>query len=210
MKVLTLPGVFTPHSDSWLLLDAVDRLGPIGGRDALDVCTGSGVVAIGLAQRGARTFAVDISRRAALSARANALRCGARVRVLRGDLFDPVGDTRFDLITSNPPYVPGPAGPASGAARAWEAGDDGRRSIRAIVAAARARLRPGGILLLVHSSLVGERQTLDDLVAHGFDPGVVLRRTGPLGPLMRAQQAAGRIDGGIDHEDLVVFAGIRR
>jgi release factor glutamine methyltransferase len=166
-------------------------------------------VAVGLAQRGAETTAVDISRRAVVATRLNARRNGVRVDARRGYLFEPVAEDRFDLITCNPPYVPDVDAPATGVARAWRAGPDGRRFIAALAAGAAHHLRSGGALLVVHSSLIGEGATLEALAHHGLLAEVVARRTGPLGPLMRAQQHAGRIDPDIDHEDLLVFAATR-
>jgi tRNA1(Val) A37 N6-methylase TrmN6 len=121
MKLLTLPGVFSPISDSWMLADAIpqERLG--SDSRALDICTGSGVL---------------------------------------------------DALCDGAP----------------------------------AHLRPGGVLLLVHSSLIGTDATLERLRAAGLvDVEVRLHARGPLGPLMRAQQAAGRIPSAIDEEGVVVI-----
>jgi release factor glutamine methyltransferase len=209
VHLLPIPGVFTPHSDTWLLLDAVDRCHPGQGASALDLCTGSGAVAIGLAHRGLLTTAVDLSHRAVAATRINARRNEATVRVVRGHLFDPVEGATFDLITCNPPYVPSGDRPPVGAARAWAAGVDGRRLLPEIARGAARHLRPGGRVLLVHSSLIGEQETIDDLTVAGLRAEVLERRTGPLGPLMRAQQIAGRIDPDLVEEDLVVVSGLR-
>lgn len=80
---------------------------------ALDLCTGSGCVAVTLARERvtSRIFATDISSEALDVARKNALRLGAyNVAFMEGDLFAPViaiaGRARFDVITANPPYIP--------------------------------------------------------------------------------------------------------
>jgi release factor glutamine methyltransferase len=128
MRLATLPGVFRPLSDSRLLADCMRReLSP--GAAVADVCTGSGMLAVAAALAGAgRVAAVDVSRRAVLTTLVNARLNRVAVRAVRGDLLSALPGESFDLIVSNPPYVPAEAGdtPARGPARAWDAGWDGR------------------------------------------------------------------------------------
>jgi release factor glutamine methyltransferase len=133
--------------------------------------------------------AVDVSRRAVLSTRINAKLNGVTVRAVRGDLFDPLHGARFDLIVSNPPYLPSPHAelPRHRASRAWEAGSLGRAFIDRICTEAPAHLNPNGILLLVHSSVCGERKTLAALSERGLRTTVLVRRRGPLGPRLRSR-----------------------
>jgi release factor glutamine methyltransferase len=164
------------------------RLRP--GAAALDLCTGSGVLAIAAARHGCRhVAAVDISRRAVFAARCNARLNGVSVQSMRGDLFEPVRGRRFDLIVSNPPYVPTPTGkiPQRGLARAWEAGTDGRVFLDRICAQAGTYLHPGGVMLLVHSSICGETATVSALEDQGLSVSVVLRHRGGLGPIVQAR-----------------------
>jgi release factor glutamine methyltransferase len=146
-----------------------------------------------------------------LTARINARRNGVRLRALRGRLFDAVGSQRFDFIVSNPPYVPARDGgiPARGPERAWDAGADGRVLLDEICARAPRHLRPGGAILLVHSSLIGVEPTLEALAAGGLDPAVRERHEGPLGPLMteRAEllRERGLLEPGQDTEDIVLI-----
>jgi release factor glutamine methyltransferase len=213
MMLMTPPGVFRPISDSWMLAAAAEREQLSPGHRALDLCTGSGVVAIAAARSGAHASAVDVSRRAAAAAWVNARLNGQRVRVRSGHLFDPVADERFELITSNPPYVPAPTDdlPRTGAARAWVAGWDGRTILDEICDRAPDHLVPGGRILLVHSSLIGEERTIDRLERAGLrDVAVVDRHHGPLGPLMREQQQFETIPADIEAEDVVVIRGVAR
>jgi release factor glutamine methyltransferase len=158
--------------------------------------------------------AVDISRRAILSTRINARLNGVTVTAVRGDLFAPLDGRRFDLIVSNPPYLPSPAGsPGShSSARAWDAGRSGREYLDRICREAPAHLRPRGSLLLVHSSVCGERPTLIALEAAGLRATVLRRERGPLGPLLGARVEWLRDRGLVGDdasEELLVIRGTR-
>jgi release factor glutamine methyltransferase len=184
------------------------------GATVLDVCTGSGALAVAAALAGARAVcAVDVSARAVLTARLNARLNGVRVEALRGDLLDAVPGRRFDVIVSNPPYLPSAGGrlPARGAARHTEAGPTGRLLLDRLIDAAPAHLAPRGLLLVTHSSVNGEAATLDRMRAAGLEPAVVDRRSGALGPLLAARapelEAKGLLPRGARTEDLLVLAG---
>lgn len=170
------PRVLVPRPETELLVEAaLAALPPQGGR-ALDLCTGSGCVAISLAlgRPGSRVLATDVSADALAVARENAAALGAVVELATGDLWAAVhGEERFDVVVSNPPYVP--AGELPGLARevrrepalALDGGADGLSLLRRIVAGAPARLAPGGTLALeMHETHAG---VLPDLcLAAGF------------------------------------------
>jgi release factor glutamine methyltransferase len=185
--------VFPPHSDSWLLGRQMlaEKIPP--GGSVLDLCTGSGLLALLAAKhhRPAEVVAVDVSRRAVLTTRINARLNGVAVKAIHGDLFARLAARRFDLIVSNPPYLPtAEVGPGShSGARAWEAGTSGRQYLDRICEEAPAHLRAGGVLLLVHSSVCGEAMTLSALQAAGLEPAVMQRERGPLGPRLAARAA---------------------
>jgi release factor glutamine methyltransferase len=210
VRLVTLPGVFRPISDTWLLADALDREPLPPGARVLDLCSGSGALAIRAAARDAsrQVTAVDVSRRSVLTIRINAALNGVRVRAVRGDLLNAVAGERFDAIVSNPPYVPAATDelPARGLARAWDAGRDGRALLDRICAEAPACLNPGGVILLVHSSLLGYEPTAEPLSAAGLAADVAVREPGPLGPLMRARRDAGLIPP-VDEEEVLVVRG---
>ena len=205
MRLVTLPGVFRPISDTWLLADALDGEGLRAGARVLDLCSGSGALAIRAARHGEVT-AADVSHRAVATIRLNAVLNGVRVRAVRGDLLTAVPGERFDAIVSNPPYVPAPTDdlPAHGPARAWDAGRDGRSLLDRICRRAPEHLAPGGVLLVVHSSLLGYARTAELLAAGGLDVDLAAQERGPLGPLMRVRRDNGLIPPVAEEEVLVV------
>ena len=151
------PAVLIPRPDTELIVElALTRLAPRAR--LLDMGTGSGAIAVALAHTrpDATVTALDVSEAALDIAQANAAANGARVRFLRSDWYAALGEERFDLIASNPPYI------ASGDRHLGE-GDlrfeptgaltdhaDGLSALRIIVDGACAHLEPGGWLLLEH------------------------------------------------------------
>lgn len=213
-RLIRPPGVYAPQADTALLMDclAEEELGP--GDRTLDLCTGTGVVAIAAARRGAEATATDISGVALAAARCNARLHGSRIRLKHGDLTTPVEDERFDVVTVNPPYVPAasPHAPARGPSRAWDAGPDGRLLLDRICSAVPSVLAPNGVLLLVQSSLAGVEASLDELSHTGILAAVVARRRQPFGPVMTARAAwfeeRGLVAPGVRSEDLVVIRAV--
>ncbi len=78
------------------------------GKKVLDLCTGSGAIAIAIATKkeGAEVTATDISAPALDIAKSNAMLLGLKINFKEGNLFDAVPDEKFDIIVSNPPYIP--------------------------------------------------------------------------------------------------------
>ncbi|GAA3907826.1 methyltransferase [Streptomyces lacrimifluminis] len=181
-------GVYAPQADTRLLRRAIRREGITERTDVLDLGTGSGMLAVEAARLGGRVTAVDISWRALATARLNALLNGQSLRVRHGDLASAVPGRRFDLVISNPPYVPAPdTAPPRGPARAWDAGQDGRQLIDRICDTAPTVLRPTGTLLIVHSHLSGIDPTLARLEKAGLRAEVVDRALLPYGPVLRSR-----------------------
>jgi len=144
-------GVFAPvraeHVD---LVAAAAHARPLAGLRALDAGTGTGVLAFVLARAGARVVATDLEASAVACARENAAALGLSeaVEVVEADLFPP-GEERFDLVVSNPPWLPGEA--ASPLERAIY--DPGGAFLSRLVAGLPARLTPGGEAWIVLSDL---------------------------------------------------------
>ncbi|MCB1965688.1 MAG: 50S ribosomal protein L3 N(5)-glutamine methyltransferase [Candidatus Accumulibacter sp.] len=131
---------------------------PEGVSSVLDLCTGSGCLAIFAAHAfpGAGVDAIDISPDALAVAERNVAdyQLADRVRLIESDLFAAVEGRRYDLIVSNPPYVNAasmatlPAEYQSEPELALASGDDGLDLTRAILANARKQLEPGGLLVV--------------------------------------------------------------
>jgi release factor glutamine methyltransferase len=162
--------VLVPRPDTETLveaaLDCLDRLPPSPPPVLLDLCTGSGAVAISLKHErpGLRVYGSDISPAALDIARLNAARllpgsaAAPGVIFMESDLFEGLREASlprsFDIITANPPYVPtamiGDLAPeVQGEPRlALDGGEEGLDIIRRIITGAGSFLRPGGLLLL--------------------------------------------------------------
>ena len=123
---------------------------------ALDLCAGSGCLAILLAHAypNARIDAVDISEDALEVAARNVAdyELGGRIELIRSNLFTALAGRSYDVIISNPPYVTGesmralPPEYRHEPALALASGEDGLDAVRGILADARAHLKPDGIL----------------------------------------------------------------
>lgn len=153
--------VLIPRPDTEALVEtALERTARLSmsGR-MLDLCTGSGCVATSFAKERPswQVTGTDLSAGAIEVARDNAFRLGAiwNVRWLVGDLYAPIGDERFDLITANPPYIADSEAPSLSAdIRDYEphlalfGGEEGLDLVARIVRGAPAHLRRGGLLAL--------------------------------------------------------------
>ena len=182
--------------------------------DVLDVCTGSGVIALSAAPAARTVTAVDSSRAAVLAVRLAARLNGVTVAALHGDLFEPVAGRTFDVILSNPPYLPTPAGVSPPGSHAWDGGHDGRAILDRLCREAPAHLRPGGDLFIVQSSLAETGRTLAMLEEAGLAARVAATHRGQLGPIARARsehlRAIGALRGPEAVEEIAVVRGRRQ
>ncbi len=127
-------------------------------RNALDLCTGSGCLAVILAKTftGARVDAIDIDRRALAVARRNvaSYQLQPRISVKHSDLFSALAAARYDLIIANPPYVSAetmrklPREYTHEPAIALASGRDGLDAVRVILREAAAHLNANGLLVV--------------------------------------------------------------
>jgi release factor glutamine methyltransferase len=177
------PGVFIPRPETeavleWALAQALPSRPVI-----VDLCTGSGALAVALAhyRPAARVVGIDDSEAALDYARRNAV--GTPVEVVRADVSEPgllpELDRRVDLLVANPPYVPDDADVAPEVAghdprHAVFGGQDGMAVIAPIVGLAGRWLRPGGLIAVEHDDTTAAK-TVGLLGATGFFEDVASR-----------------------------------
>lgn len=153
-----------PEQDTEVLVEtALEELKRRGPGEAplriLDLCTGSGCILLSLLHelRNAGGLGTDLSEEALEAARENAVRLGLQEKAAfrQGDLWEPVGDERFDLIVSNPPYVPTDVIPTlepevrcGEPYAALDGGEDGLVFYRRIMEEAAGHLKPSGIIIV--------------------------------------------------------------
>lgn len=161
------PGVFVPRPETESVVDwaiaavrAMDVVEPV----IVDLCTGSGAIALAMAQEvpRARVHAVELDDGALSWARKNAE--GSRVVLHHGDALTalPGLNGQVDLVVSNPPYIPlteweyvAPEARDHDPQPALFSGEDGLDVIRGVEATARRLLRPGGVVVVEHADTQG-------------------------------------------------------
>lgn len=158
MDIIVSPDVLTPRPETEELVEIVSALyDKKGAYTFLDMCTGSGCIACALARRfaRARVLGVDISEKALAIAHENIkkFRLHERVQLMQSDLWESVTGT-FDLIISNPPYIPSQIVDTltqevlREPRLALDGGADGLDIVRPLCSVAADYLNPGGWLAL--------------------------------------------------------------
>lgn len=175
------PGVFIPRPETELVAEAAMRVlaeQVVGQRIAVDLCSGSGAIAISLGTEvsGSRIQAVELSDEAVEWTRRNVtayettlIERGSRVEVVHHDattVADPGGPLarlagQVAVVVSNPPYIPAQMIPREPEVRDHEpkvalyGGDDGLDVVRGVLHTAAILLRPGGLVVIEHADVQG-------------------------------------------------------
>lgn len=167
--------IYELGGDSYLMARVTPRT---GAKDCLDLCTGSGVHAIGSALPGVNSTAIDINPRALKFTEMNAALNGVSVNILSSDLYTNLGQNSYDLITANPPFV---ASPDPDVLIHRSAGESGEEVPERLVAALPERLRAGGLFSMVLVYPVLESETYLDRLQRWLDRkegwGIAVLRT---------------------------------
>lgn len=148
--------------------------------DVCDIGTGSGCIAITLAkeEKNMRVVAADISTKALEVARQNNDKLGANVEFYEGDLLNPLKGMQFDIIVSNPPYIPNQEDVAK-IVRTHEpnialfGGDTGMIFYERILKDAKYYLKPKGLIAFEHA--FDKRQAMFDLAKHYYPTANIIQ-----------------------------------
>ena len=160
--------VYVPAEDSYLL---ADNLEINEGQSVLEIGTGSGIVAMYASKLTNNITVTDINFDACELARKNFEENGIEgIEILFGNLFEPVGNRKFDVILFNTPYLPTEDGDVIDDTLnyAFDGGLNGRKVIDMFLDEVGNHLNDGGIVQMIQSSLSGNEETLDRFDAMGF------------------------------------------
>ena len=177
------PGVFVPRPETESLAErAIQSASAMAigdrGLQIVDLCSGSGVLAIALARAipHATVHALELSDEAMPYLRRNVADLAPEVQITQGSVAhwaSEVETSSLDLVVSNPPYVPDAEIPNDPEVQLFDpalalyGGEDGLDVVRVIVEGAFRAVRPGGVLMLEHSNLQGAA-VRDVLEGYGF------------------------------------------
>lgn len=176
--VLNVPeSVYYPREDSLLLAKVLEKEN-LANKRVLEIGCGSGFLSIVIASKGANATACDISKNAIKVTDSNAKQNNVEVTCLNSDLFSSI-KSKFDLIVFNPPYLPDES-----KNKTYSGGKNGRETIEKFVKQAKKYLREGGRILLLISSLTGEKEVLSLLSAYSLKTKIIAKEKIPWEELM--------------------------
>lgn len=183
IDLLVNENVLIPRQDTEVLVEEVLNIMPKGAK-VLDMCTGSGAIAIALKtlRSDCQVTGSDISERALEVAKENVKSCGVDVKLIHGDLFENIDqEEEFDLIVSNPPYVTNseyeelmPEVKEHEPRLALTAGDDGLDIYKRLINEAPKYLRKDGIIAMEIGCTQGEA-VAEILKSNGFGKTKVVK-----------------------------------
>ena len=171
IKLKLHPQVYEPAEDTFLL---AENLAVREGDTALDVGTGTGLIALLMARKACYVLGVDINPMAVELAKENAGLNGIKnVEFRLSDLFENVSG-KFDVVTFNAPYLPGE--PEELIDLALVGGKNGREVLEGFIEEVPDYLKPGGTVQIVQSSITGVEKTLELLRKKGLNPGITAKK----------------------------------
>ncbi len=173
--VLDTGNVYEPAEDSLLLADLLLQQ-DLENKTVLDMGTGSGLLAIVAAKKGALVTGVDIDENAVKISKKNAEINKVQMKVVKGDLFEKV-QKKFDLILFNAPYLPEDCLDKYSKKKVdYSGGSTGRVIIERFIEHVKNYLVPKGKIFMVFSSFTGEKEVIKTLEKNGFHISSVKRK----------------------------------
>ncbi|ALM76302.1 HemK2/MTQ2 family protein methyltransferase [Thermococcus barophilus] len=174
LRIKLHPQVYEPAEDTFLLAENLKiREGDI----ALDMGTGTGIIALLMAKKAKFVLGVDINPIAVELAKEN-----ARINEIKNvefrvsDLFENV-EGKFDIITFNSPYLPGEAGELKEPIDlALIGGKRGREVLDRFISQVKDYLKPNGIVQVVQSSITGVEDTIEKFTKLGFSVEITAKK----------------------------------
>ncbi len=140
--------VYPPREDTFLLLEAISV---VPGEKVLEMGCGTGIISLHCSKAGAYVTAVDVNPYAVSCARGNAALNGLELDVVHSDLFLDV-EGSYDVMLFNPPYLPSEEKGEIEAS--WAGGEDGVKVLERFLIDAPSRLREGGRIYVLFSSMM--------------------------------------------------------
>ena len=171
--------MYEPREDSELMAKEIEKLN-LKGKKALEIGCGSGLLSIIMAKKDAIVTSVDIDEKAAGASRKNAENNGVSLDCTVSDLFENVTG-KFDLIVFNPPYLPTDDDESD---NTYSGGLSGRETIERFMKDVKRHLNPGGYVLLLISSLTGEKEVMNLMKSKGMTAEIIAREKVPLEELV--------------------------
>jgi len=144
IKIKVRNGVYPPSEDSYFLIECIE----VEKEKSLDMGTGTGIIALHMAKKGAIVTAADKNAEAVINAKENAKINGLNINVVQSDLFSSIHEN-FDVIVFNPPYLPSD----EVYSEAWNGGKDGVEIAERFLEEAKDYLNPKGRMYLLLSTL---------------------------------------------------------
>ncbi|OUJ19385.1 Methylase of polypeptide chain release factors HemK [Methanonatronarchaeum thermophilum] len=159
---------YPPSDDSLLMVDTINKQKKRWNH-ALDMGTGTGIIAYHLSKKTNKVTAIDINPHAIKSAQKN-LKNIKNIEIKQSDLFSQIKQTKYDLITFNPPYIPieKPELKNSEIEKAWNGGKTGRKTINKFITQSKNHLTKNGSILLLTSSITNPKKIKNKAKKQGF------------------------------------------
>lgn len=178
-------GVYQPSDESIFLLENIELY---QGESVLDIGTGSGLLALSLSPIAKKVVGIDID--------SNSIECSifnAKINNIKncdfieGDLFNSVGEEKFDLIIANLPHIPTSSDDTSidFVGRCVNGGEDGRRVLDQFLKHVSFYIKPTGRIQIVQSELANISKTIDLLSNQGFNVVISASKDEPFGRTVR-------------------------